>query len=156
MDPTLPERVVVVSSLGLPNASGAEMGLPNGQLDTWADIIVAQQFRYVQVSTYYASASDVPESLLSQLPTNAFTSWIQAKLPDIEYAYDQVGLQVVAIPSVISAMTRVIQRDTNSDGIPILTSDPSGSDWLVTATDSAPATERFQEMLLDPVMFGPP
>jgi hypothetical protein len=76
MDHTLPERVVVVASLGATTLGGAEMGVPNGELDTWADIIVAQKFRYVQVSTYYDSATDVPASLVSQLPTNPFTSWI--------------------------------------------------------------------------------
>jgi hypothetical protein len=154
MDHTLPDRVVVVSSLGAPNADGAEMGVPNGQLDTWADIIVARRFRYVQVSTYYDPAADVPDSLLSQLPENPFTAWIESKQPDIENAFDQVGIQAVAIPSVVSSVTRVTQRDTNADGIPLLTTDPDGEDWLVSQTNSALATARFWEMLLDPTTFA--
>lgn len=156
MDRTLPQRVVVVSSLGVAITDGAEMGVPNGQLDIWADIIVAQQFRYVQVSTYYDATADVPEALLAQLPTNAFTSWIRSKQADIENAYDQVGLQAVTIPSIVSSVTRVTQRDTNADGIPLLTNDPSGADWLVTKTNSALATARFWEMLLDPDTFRAP
>ena len=156
MDPTLSERVVVVASLGATITNGAEMGVPNGQLDTWADIIVAQQFRYVQVSTYYDPAADVPASLLAQLPENAFTSWIQSKQPDIENAFDQVALQAVTIPSVVSSSTRVSLQDANADGIPVLTSDPKGTGWLVTKTNSALATARFWEMLLDPTTFGEP
>jgi hypothetical protein len=156
MDHTLPERVVVVASLGSPKSEGAEMGLPNGQLDTWADIIVAQRFRYIQVSTYYAPDADVPSSLLDQLPENPFTSWIESKRPDIENAFDQVGIQVVAIPSVVPAVTRVTQRDVNADGMPMLTNDPDGEDWLVTRTNDAVATARFWEMLLDPATFDPP
>ncbi|MGC4063278.1 MAG: hypothetical protein QM784_01220 [Polyangiaceae bacterium] len=156
MDHTLPDRVTVVSSLGASTSDGAEMGVPNGQLDTWADIIVARRFRYVQISTYYDPAADVPSSLLAQLPDNPFAEWIEAKQPDIENAFDQVGIQAVALPSVVSTVTRVTQRESNADGIPLLTSDPDGEDWLVTKTNSALATARFWEMLLDPVTFAPP
>jgi len=148
MDHTLPERVVVVSSLGATTSDGAEMGVPNGELDTWADIIVAQTFRYIQVSTYYDDGADVPSSLISQLPTNPFTSWIASKQPNIENSVDQVGVQAVAIPSVVSTVTRVVQDGMNSDNVPLLSNDPNGPVWLVTQTSSAKATARFWEMLL--------
>jgi len=155
MDHTLPERVVVVAALGAPNTNGATMGVPNGWLDTWADTIVAQRFRFIQVSVFYDSAADVPSSLLSQLPTNAFTAWIESKQPNIENAYDQVGIQVVAMPSVVVNETRVIQEGVDSDNYPLLINDPNGPAWLVTQTNSALATARFWQMLLDPHTFDP-
>ena len=52
-DPTLPDRIVVVSALGSTNSGGGEMGVPNGEMDTWADVVVARKLRYIQVSAYY-------------------------------------------------------------------------------------------------------
>jgi len=155
MDHTLPERVVVVASLGAENATGAVMGVPNGWLDTWADIIVAQRFRYVQVSVYYDKATDVPASLLPQLPLNAFTTWLASKQPNVENAYDQVGIQVVALPSVILKQSRVLQQGVDADNNSLLINDPNGPDWLVTQTSSALATARFWQLLLDPDTFAP-
>jgi hypothetical protein len=154
MDHSLPERVIVVASLGTSKSNGAAMGIPNGELDTWADIIVARKFRYVQVSTYYDTAADVPTSLVSQLPSNAFTSWIVAKRDSIENTVDQVGVQVVAIPAVVSTVTRVLQDGADADGIPLLVNDPNGPAWLVSRTSSAKATARFWEMLLAPSTFA--
>jgi hypothetical protein len=154
MDHTLPERIVVVSSLGAANTDGAEMGVPNGELDTWANIIVAQKFRYVQVSAYYDQSLDVPSSLLAQLPTNAFTSWINTKQPDIKNAYDQVGLLVVVLPAVVSSVTPVVQQGTSSNNMPLLVRDSDGPDLLVTQVSGALAAARFGEMLLAPATFG--
>ena len=144
---------IVVASLGSATPDGAEMGVPNGELDTWADIVVAQKFRYVQVSTYYDQAADVPASWLSQLPANSFTSWIQSKQPNIANAFDQVAVQAVAIPSIISTETRAVQQGENSNNMPVLLSNTNGPDWLVSQTSSALATARFWEMLLDPATF---
>ena len=155
MDPSLPERIVVIASLGATTTDGAAMGIPNGWLDTWADLIVAQRFRYIQVSTYYDKAADVPSSLLSQLPTNAFTSWIQSKQPNIEDTFDQGSILAVALPSVVSGSTRVVQQGMDSDNTPVLLRDPKGPNWLVTEISSALATARFWEMLLDPATFHP-
>ena len=35
------------------------MGIPNGEMDPWADTIVAGRFRYVQVSAFYDQLTDV-------------------------------------------------------------------------------------------------
>lgn len=155
IDRTLPERIVVVSALGAANADGAEMGVPNGELDTWADVIVAQKFRYVQVSAYYDQSLDVPGSLLTQLPTNAFTTWISTKQPNIKNAYDQTALLAVALPSVVSAFERVVQQGTSSENMPLLVRDPSGPDQLVRQVSGALAAARFWEMLLAPATFNP-
>jgi len=158
MDHTLPERVVVVSSLGSATADGGEMGIPNGEMDTWADVIVAQKFLYVQVSAFYDQKTDVTASLLSELPNNAFTSWIESKEPDVWsdlVAADQVGVLAVAIPSFVSSVARVVQRVTGADDIPALSTDPGGPVWLVTEVTGSVGTARFWDMLLDPATFSP-
>jgi hypothetical protein len=155
MDHALPERVVVVSALGTTKTNGAAMGLPNGQLDTWADVIVAQKFRYVQVSAYsYDANADISSSQLSQLPTNEFTSWIASKQPKLENAMDQVGVQVVAIPAIVTGVIQVEQSGEDSEGIPLLSGAPNGPAQVVTAIDSALGTERLWQMLLDPATFA--
>ncbi len=158
MDHTLPERVVVVSALGTVTTDGGKMGMPNGELDTWADAIVAQKFRYVQVSAYYDQKGDVSDSLLAQLPVNAFTTWIQDKknkVYDDLYAADQVAVVALAIPEFVSAVARADQQDVGADNIPMLTSNPSGPVWLVTEISGSLATARLWQMLLDPATFHP-
>jgi hypothetical protein len=153
-DHTLPERVVVVSALGTTKTDGAAMGLPNGQLDTWADAIVARKFRFVQVTGYsYDTSADVPSNRLSQLPANEFTSWIAAKQPNIENAVDQVAVLVVAMPSIVTKVIQAQQNSEDTEGIPLLTSAPSGPAQVVTGVDGAQATKRLWEILLDPATF---
>jgi hypothetical protein len=153
MDHTLPERIVVVSSLGTTTATGAQMGPPNGEMDKWADVVVAQKFRYVQVSSFYDQKTDVPDSLLPQLPQNAFTSWIAAKQTKVYndlLAADQVAVVAVAVPEFVSAVSRAALSDTS---IPDLSSEPNGPIWLVTQVSGAVATARLWNMLLDPVVY---
>ena len=116
MDPTVAERVVVVSALGEKTASGGIMDAPNGQLDPWASTIVGARFPYVQVSTWYDQMTDVPASRLSDLPANAFGDWVAAKQPGILDwigAADQVSIQAFGIPGFAIAVERV-----SSAGIP--------------------------------------
>ncbi len=100
VDPTVTERVVVVSSLGKTSASGGAMAAPNGEMDPWADAIVTARFRFVQVSAYYDQLTDVPAARLSELPSNPFGSWIAAKQPKIwnlDEAADQVSIAAVGV-----------------------------------------------------------
>ena len=153
MDHSLPERIVVVSSLGTTIMNGAAMGPPNGEMDKWADVIVAQKFRYVQVSSFYDQKTDVPDSLLPQLPQNAFTSWIAAKQTKVYndvLAADQVAVVAVAVPEFVSAVSRAALSDTSA---PALSSDPSGPVWLVTQVSGAVATARLWNMLLDQAVY---
>ena len=158
MDHTLPERVIVLSSLGSATAEGGgKMGIPNGEMDTWADVIVAQKFRYIQVSSFYDQKRDVTDDLVSQLPANPFTAWIQSKqtlVYEDQLAADQVGVLAVAIPSFVSSVVRVVQQGSVND-LPALSSDPSGPVWLVTQVSDAVGTARFWELLLDPATFRP-
>ncbi len=155
MDHTITDRVIVVSALGTAEADSAAMGLPNGQVDAWAGAIVAQRYRYVQVTGYsFDPSADVPSSELSRLPSNPFGEWIAAKQPDIKNAIDQVGIMVVAMPSFVSNVIRVEPSGEDADGIPLLAAAPGGSAEVVTSVDTALGVARLWEMLLDPATFG--
>ncbi len=157
MDPTVPERVVVVSSLGSATADGGEMGSPNGELDPWAGFIVAQKFRYVQVSAFYEQAADFPDSILEQMPSNTFTSWIEQKAPNVwgaSIASDQVSVFAVAVPSFVSTVSRAVEQGVNDEDIAVLAHDPGGSVWLVSEIDPASGTDRLWEVLLTPETFA--
>jgi hypothetical protein len=134
------------------------MGIPNGEMDVWADAIVVRRFRYVQVSAFYDQLGDVPVERLPELPDNAFGAWMRAKQAEIfatPVASDQVGVIALGIPEFTRAVTRVSQSGWNADDQPTLAPDPEGRGWLVTASDGQVATRRFWELLLDPTRFGP-
>ena len=161
IDPTVTERVVVVSSLGATTDSGGTMGPPNGEMDPWADSIVTARFRFVQVSAFYDQTTDVPSSRLADLPANPFGDWIAAKQPsifNIDQAADQVGVVAVGIPSFVTAVKSVSAAPPVGAGAtagPALTTDPAGPLLLVTQNASGDATSRFWELLLDPNTYGP-
>ena len=156
-DPTVADRIVVVASLGSATKDGGAMGIPNGEMDTWADVIVAQRLRYVQVSAFYDQTADLPTSL--QLPNNQFTSWMRTKqtqvFNDIKAA-DQVAVAAVGISTFVSAVSKVVQRGTDSNNIPTLATDVNGPIWLVSQINGALATARLWEMLLDTTTFVSP
>jgi hypothetical protein len=161
LDPTVTERVVVVSSMGSTTSTGGAMGNPNGEMDPWADAIVTAQFRFVQVSAFYDQTTDVPTSRLAELPANALGDWIAAKQPNIfnlAQAADQVGVVAVGIPSFVAAVESVSAATLIGAGAtagPDLAADPAGPLLLVTQSDGAKATERFWQLLLDPTTYGP-
>jgi hypothetical protein len=157
MDPTLADRIVVVASLGNATKDGGAMGIPNGEMDTWADVIVAQRLRYVQVSAFYDQTADLPTSL--QLPNNPFTSWMRAKQTDVFNdikAADQVAVVALGIPSFASAVSKVVQRGTDSSNVPTLADDVNGPIWLVSQIKGDLARARLWEMLLDTTTFVSP
>jgi len=160
VDHSVTERVVVVSSLGSTSNSGGAMGLPNGQGDPWADVIVASKFQYVQVSAWYDQLTDVPSSSLSKLPNNPLGAWIASKQPNLwqwSPASDQVSVLAVGLPAFATAIERVAPTgsldagrtgDAGATAGPDLATDQSGPDWLVTACDGAAATSLFWKVLL--------
>jgi len=160
LDPSVVDRVVVVSSLGALTAPGAAMGVPNGEMDTWADLIVATRFRYVQVSAFYDELADVPDSRLSELPANALGDWMRAKQPKIlqmAVASDQVSLLAASLPGFATAVQSVSVGPTptsSSNAGPELTLAASGSDLLVTGSAGALASARLWELLLTPSTFS--
>jgi hypothetical protein len=154
VDPTVAERVVVVSSLGIASASGAGMGLPNGDHDPWADKIVVERFRYVQVSAFYDQLTDVPAERLAELPDNPLGAWIASKQPNLwgwAPASDQVSVLAAAWPEFVTGVERASPMSLAADAEvgPDLLLDPAGSLWLVTGCEGVAATERFWEVLLD-------
>ena len=161
MDPTVTERVVVVSSLGSATDSGGTMGAPNGEMDPWADAIVSARFRFVQVSAFYDQLADVPSSRLAELPDNPLGVWIAAKQPkvwDLPQSADQVALVAVGVPSFAVAVARVSAPAAVGPGAtagPDLHADPNGNAWLVSQCASATASDRFWQVLLDPKTYRP-
>jgi hypothetical protein len=152
VDHGVADRVVVVSSLGLTNASGAAMGLPNGDHDPWADKIVVERFRYVQVSAFYDQLTDVPEERVPELPDTPLGDWIAAKQPNLwgwAPASDQVAVLAAALPEFATAVERVTPMGVAADSAngPDLVVDPAGSNWLVTECDGAAATAYFWKSL---------
>ena len=160
MDPSVTDRVVVVSSLGGLTSPGGAMGAPNGEMDPWADTIVTAGFRYVQVSAFYDQLTDVPASRLSELPANAFGQWIAAKQPNIwndPLAADQVAVAAVGIPTFAVEVERVSPVGPVGDGSttgPALKENPDAPGWLVRQSDGPSATARFWQLLLDPATFA--
>jgi len=160
IDPTVTERVVVVSSLGTTTASGGAMAAPNGEMDPWADAIVTAHFRFVQVSAFYDQLTDVPASRLSALPANAFGDWIaakQSKVWGLHEAADQVAVAAVAVAGFATEVKRVSAPALVGAGAtagPDLVADPDGTAWLVTESAGAEATARFWQALLAPTTPG--
>ncbi|MBN1607234.1 MAG: hypothetical protein JW940_11420 [Polyangiaceae bacterium] len=160
IDPTVADRVVVVSSLGTLSATGAAMGAPNGEMDPWADSIVTTRLRYVQVSAFYDQLADVPTARLSELPANPLGGWIAAKQPgiwDIPEAADQVAVVALGIPSFVTAVERVSAAGPVGAGTtagPELSLDAHGPGWLVTGSAGTAAATRFWKLLLDPATFA--
>ena len=155
IEPALAERIVVVSSLGELSQSGAAMGVPNGEMDPWADAIVSARLRYVQVNAYYDQLTEVPASRLGELPSNALGAFIAAKQPqvyDLDVAADQVAVLAAGFPAFVTAVARVSGDGSVSPGAtegPELTASREGPAWLVTEGASALAVGHFWELLLD-------
>jgi hypothetical protein len=154
VDPTVTERVVVVSSLGSTTSTGGGMGSPNGEGDPWADVIVVSRFRYVQVSAWYDQLTEVPSARLSELPNNALGAWIAAKQPNLWHwspASDQVSALAVGLPAFATSIERVSATmgvDGGTTAGPTLATNQSGPDWLVTGCDGTAATTLFWRVLL--------
>jgi hypothetical protein len=159
IDPTITKRVVVVSALGSLTSTGGAMGVTNGEMDPWADTIVAARFRYVQISAFYDQLTDVPAAQVSALPANAFGKWIATKQPNIwndPLAADQVAVAAVGIRSFALDVRSVSPVGTSAAGAtagPALKENANGSGWLVHQVDGGAATKRFWNLLLDPATF---
>jgi hypothetical protein len=154
IDPTVVDRVVVVAALGELGTPNATMNGPNGDLDPWAGWIVAQRYRYIQVSAYYDQTGDVMEADLTRLPRNALGDWMRDKQPAIfaiPQASDQIAVLSVALPTFVTAVRRaspdtsVAFDDTQG---PPLRPDDAGNAWVVTKIDAPLAPTRLWELLL--------
>jgi hypothetical protein len=160
IDHTVTDRVVVVAALGSLTAKGAVMGNPNGELDSWADTIVAQEFRYIQISDFYDPTTDIPSSLVPNLPKNPLGDLIATQQPSITDTVvesDQVSIIAVGLSAFTVAVQWVAPDPTVGFSPvigPSLVPATNGHVWLVSSIDSALANARLSEMLQDPTTFG--
>ncbi len=158
VEPSIADRVVVISSLGSLTSDGADMAAPNGEFDPWADVVVASRLRYIQVSAHYDQLKDLPEDFIDKVPSNAFGEWVVNKQPDvwtIPEAADQVGVLSVALPDfpLETIRTRIPEE---LDGVPALKTDPLGPVTVVSAVDGDLAGREFRRLLTDPATYlGP-
>ncbi len=165
LDPSIADEVVVVSSLGQvsPDATTATMSEPNGDLDPWADEIVARKFRFVQVVAYYAQQDDIPSAKIADIPANAFRTWIASKIPQIfpfpaHQASDQNSVIACAFPDFpldIVRMSELSPTPPPAGMTPTLGQSAGGNSWIVTKANNALASERFWQALTDPTTYGP-
>jgi hypothetical protein len=149
IDPTVADRVVVVSSLGSVTSGGGGMGIPNGDRDPWADFIVASRFEYIQVSVWYDQLTDVPTAKLNDLPKNPLGDWIRAKQPNLQPwwpASDQVSVLAAGLPTFAMSVQRLSAATSFGTGAtvgPNLSTEMNGRNWLVSDCDSTAAADRF-------------
>jgi hypothetical protein len=71
----------------------------------------------------------------------------QASIYTIQEAADQVGVLAAGLPPFVLEVERASLTLRDS---PTLSTDPTGSAWLVTRSDGALATTRFWQWLLAP------
>jgi hypothetical protein len=161
IDPTVADRVVVVAVLGSYSAPNGNMNGPNGDLDPWADWIVATHFRYVQVSAYYDQTGDITTAQLANLPSNSLGTWIANKQPNIfkiTTASDQITALALGLPAFVVAVQRTAP-DTSASFVttqgPPLVPAANGNCWVVTQIEAPLAASRLWQMLLDPHTFSP-
>jgi hypothetical protein len=160
LDHSVVDRVVVVSSLGDVAGGGGEMGWPNGEIDPWADWIVGQRFRYVQVNGYYDQLGDVTAANSADLPANPLGSWMAAKVANLfqtPMASDQIGVLAVGLPGFVTAVDRsAVDTSAAFDAMtgPPLRAQTDGSVWVVPSCDGAMAADRLWKLLRDPHTFG--
>jgi len=162
IDHTVVDRVVVVAALGDYTAPNGSMGVPNGDLDPWADWIVAQKFRYVHVGVWYDQSNDVTAADLPNLPMNPLGNWMAAKQPkiftDITTASDQIaelstGLpQFVAAAGAVRAMADISGGFDASKGLPLVPHE-GGNVWLVTKVVAPLAAANLRLWLSEPKTF---
>jgi hypothetical protein len=162
MDPTVVDRVVVVASLGSYSAPKGLMTGPNGDLDPWADWIVAQRFSYVQISATHEQSADATADELARLPKNKFVEWMVAKQPNLltyTNAVDQIAVLAVAVPGFVTSPERCssdISAGFNSprgQGPPLVP-DANGNAWLVTQITSSLARSSLWQALQATHMSG--
>jgi hypothetical protein len=158
IDHSVAERVVVVAALGSFAAPNGVMSRPNGELDPWADWIVAQRFQYVQVGAFYDQTVDVTTARLPDLPSNPLGAEMAMKQPNIFTiitAADQVSILAVALPKFASAVQRAVPDTTapfdSTQGPPLIPA-ADGNVWIVSQIAAPLAGATLWQMLIN--LFG--
>ena len=161
LDPTVVDRVLVVASLGLYDPPRGTMTGPNGDLDPWADWIVVQRFRYIQIQVRYDQSGDVTADDLANLPKNPFGDWMAAKQPNtrnLDTAADHIAILAAGVPSFVTTVETCapdLSAGFNSppgQGPPLVPS-ATGTQKLVTQVATATIRAQLWDMLRK--AFGP-
>jgi len=159
IDNSVADRVVVIAALGELGTPSAAMNGPNGDLDPWADWIVAQRFKYIQVSAYYDQTSDVATSDLGTLPNNPLGDWMRNKQPGLQTipnASDQIAVLAVGLPKFAVAAQRSAPDTTGGFDAtqgPPLAPNANGNAWVVSEIAAPLAKAHLWDMLQS--LFGP-
>jgi hypothetical protein len=160
MDPTVADRIVVVSTLGTDPANPTILNGPNGALDPWANTIVVQRLHYIQAGAFSNQTALVPASRLADLPNNAFGTWIASTQPQIVSALggdEQVSVIAAMLPGFVLTVEQMSPNGTMTTvtgAVPTLVADPNGHVTLVTSVDTSLASYRFWQLLLSPSTYG--
>jgi len=161
LDKTVVDRVIIVCSLGTATDTGWVSGRPNGEMDPWADTIVASKFNFVQVSAFYDQTNDIPTARIPDLPANPFGQWMATKAPNIwsdMRAADQVGILSVAVAGFATTAPQVaVSAPTLADAKvgPTLVMKANGNGQIVTQIAPANAVAQVWKLLGDPKTFAP-
>jgi hypothetical protein len=154
IDPSVVDRVVVVAALGTYSAPKGAMNPPNGELDPWADWIVAEVFQYIQVSAFYDQTGDVTTADVPNLPQNALGMEMAMKQPNlfaIVTAADQVSVLSVGLGKFVAAVQQASVDTTagfDSTQGPPLIPDPQGNVLIVTRIQAPLAMSCLWQLLL--------
>jgi hypothetical protein len=155
IDRSVVDRVIVVSSLGSHNDPTTVMTGPNGDLDPWADWIVAQRFRYVQIAVLYDQTADVTDADVPKLPDNTFGWWMRDKRPKLSNfntAADQLAVLAAGLPKFATEVQRsapassAVFNSPPGQG-PQLVPNSTGDAWVVTQVEASLARQHLWDML---------
>jgi len=140
---TVAERVVVVSALGGAAGSGSVMGWPNGEIDPWADWIVGQRFRYIQVNGYYEQLGDVttknyPKMTLISAPRTGGAISTRSFIPHV--CHDAIG-----VLAAVTVATACVLDGSTTQGIAVVPGDNAK-----TISVEHPTGEFSVEIEVDP------
>ena len=152
LEPEIAERIVVVAALGEQQGDEVVLGIPNGELVAWANVVVVERLVFALVTARYDQKSSVTSERLSELPENPFGAWISGKYEDIWWAIaaDQVAVLAGALPGFAQQIDRASVSGTTTldfGDTPTLAIDENGSGWVVTAVDGELATRTFWDLL---------
>ncbi|MBN2573896.1 MAG: nucleoside hydrolase [Deltaproteobacteria bacterium] len=162
MDPTVVDRVTVVAALGSSSSGKTLMTGPNGDLDPWADWIVAHKFHYTQVPVRYDQSGDVTADDLANLPRNPFGDWMAGKQPNLSKlntAADQVAVLAAGVSTFVITAEPSAPDPTAVFGSPQgqgppLVPNAAGNALVVTQVDTASIRTHLWRMLQDPKTFA--
>jgi hypothetical protein len=111
------------------------------------------KLRFVQVNGYYDQLEDLPETRVSELPSNAFGRWMaqkRGKILALISACDQVSVLSANLPWFPQDVTKM---QLDPDDSTVVLSAVDGPLWHVGKTDSDAARAHIWGLLGDASIF---